>query len=380
MKKEVVITILFCFLTAALWAQLQPQQVAQMMAENYAKLRQYSWNTRTEVQLKGQQLSVSVEKIRYDLDGKLQVTPLGGSGKIGPELQPVVNELARLGWSYAQPDPNRFVQFFRNSEIWESKSGTVRIEGENFLKNGDQIDLRGKNQRPDRLEVDTIYGNRTPVEIDADFRALSNGGPNFVARLEVSVPSDGLLIIVENFDHTFSSAVSATDITKIAEGTEILIRLSAPLSSKQAKPSQGFQAILDKDIVVKGTAALKAGTPVTGVVVDVKAAGRAQSKGAMSIQLSSIETSGGAVPIETNLLKFEAEGTGRKTGRRLAGGTGLGAAIGAIADGGSGAWKGAAIGAGIGVGATLLTKGNEVEFPAEQLLSFTLTKTVEIGR
>ena len=127
-----------------------------MMAENYAKLRQYSWNTRTEVQLKGQQLSVSVEKNRYDLDGRLQGTPLGGSGKIGPELQPVINELARLGWSYARPDPNRFVEFFRNSEIWENRSGTVRIEGENFLKNGDQIDLRGKNQRPDRLEVDTI--------------------------------------------------------------------------------------------------------------------------------------------------------------------------------------------------------------------------------
>jgi hypothetical protein len=100
----------------------------------------------------------------------------------------------------------------------------------------------------------------------------------------------------------------------------------------------------------------------------------------MSIQLSSIETSGGVVPIETNLLRFQAEGTGRKTGRRLAGGAAIGAAIGAIADGGSGTWKGAVIGAGIGVGATLLTKGNEVELPAEQLLSSTLTKSVAIGR
>ena len=87
----------------------------------------------------------------------------------------------------------------------------------------------------------------------------------------------------------------------------------------------------------------------------------------------------GVVPIATNELKFEAQGTGRRTGRRLAGGAGIGAAIGAIADGGSGAWKGAAIGAGVGVGATLLTKGNEVEFPAEQQFSFTLIETVEIG-
>ncbi len=77
-------------------------------------------------------------------------------------------------------------------------------------------------------------------------------------------------------------------------------------------------------------------------------------------------------------MKFEAEGTGKKTARRLIGGAGLGAAIGAIADGGSGAWKGAAIGAGVGGAATLLTKGKDVEFPAEQLFSFTLSKELKI--
>jgi hypothetical protein len=53
---------------------------------------------------------------------------------------------------------------------------------------------------------------------------------------------------------------------------------------------------------------------------------------------------------------------------------------GAIADGGSGAWKGAAIGAGVGAAATLLTKGKDVEFPAEQLFSFTLSQEVKIVR
>jgi len=32
----------------------------------------------------------------------------------------------------------------------------------------------------------------------------------------------------------------------------------------------------------------------------------------------------------------------------------------------------------VAVGATLLTKGNEVEFPVEQLFSFSLAKPVEI--
>jgi hypothetical protein len=98
----------------------------------------------------------------------------------------------------------------------------------------------------------------------------------------------------------------------------------------------------------------------------------------MAIRLVSLVADSQTFSIETNTLNFEAEGTGRKTGRRIAGGAGIGAMIGAIAGGGSGAWKGAAIGAGVGTGATLLTKGNEVEFPAEQLFSFTLTEAVKI--
>ena len=379
MKKLLVLLCFSSLLSLDLWAQLQPDQVAERMTENYAQLREFSWNTRTEVQLRGQQLSVSMERVRYDLDGRLQITPLGGSGKIGPELQPVVNELVRLGWAYAQPEPQKFESFVLRSELWEGRGGTLRLEGENFLKNGDYLDLRVKNQRPHTLRVESLYGNNTPIEIHADFRALAGGGPNFVARLEVSVPSDGMLVIVENFDHVHSAPVAASDVSKIAEGTELLVRLPQPLSSKEASQGQEFQVVLDKDVVVNGVQALKAGTVLTGVVLDVEAAGRAQSKGKMSIRLSAIETTSGMVPIETNELKFEAQGTGRRTGRRLAGGAGIGAAIGAIADGGSGAWKGAAIGAGVGVGATLLTKGNEVEFPAEQQFSFTLTETVEIG-
>jgi len=54
--------------------------------------------------------------------------------------------------------------------------------------------------------------------------------------------------------------------------------------------------------------------------------------------------------------------------------------MGAIAGGGSGAAKGAAIGGGVGVGATVLTKGKEVELGAETLLSFKLLKPVQISR
>jgi hypothetical protein len=174
--------------------------------------------------------------------------------------------------------------------------------------------------------------------------------------------------------------VAASDISIIPQGTELRVRITSPLSSQQAQAGQEFQAVLDSDLVINGATALEAGATATGEVVEAKAAGRAQSKGNMSIRLKAIQVGDEPVVLETNTLRFEAEGTKKKTRRRLIGGTGIGAAIGAIADGGSGAWKGAAIGAGVGAAATLLTKGNEVEFPVEQLFSFTLSKELKIGR
>ena len=378
-KAKILGLCMLC-ISSTTWGQMQPQEVAKRMSANLQKLRQYSWNSQTEVRLKGQQISVTLEKFRYDIDGRLQIIPLGGSGKLSPELQPVISELVETGVAYSQPQPQKFAEFFAKAEKWEGSGGTLRIEGTDFLRSGDSLDLRAKNNRADRLSVETIYGEKTPAEIGAEFRSLPNDGPTYVARLEVSIPGDGIDIIVENFDYVYNAPVAASDISIIPAATELKVRLTAPLSSKQAKQGQEFKTTLDSDLVINGATALKKGTPLTGVVVEVDDAGRAQGKGKMSMRLTGINANGMALAIETNTLKFEAEGTGKKTGRRLAGGAGLGAAIGAIADGGSGAWKGAAIGAGIGGAAVLLTKGNDVEFGAEQLFSFTLSKELKISR
>ncbi|MEE8349606.1 MAG: hypothetical protein V3R94_08555 [Acidobacteriota bacterium] len=385
MKKAWIAVLVFSFLQSAsgLRAQMQPAEISKRLTNNYSALRQYSWNIRTEVRLMDQQISVTVEKIRYDLEGKLQITPLGGSGQLSPEMQPLINDLAKLSMDYAQPDPKAFERFFKKAEIWEGKRGgvgTIRIEGENFLRSGDYLDLRGRNNRAEQLEVGTMLNSTTPITINGVYRSLPNDGPTFVARLEVSVPEEEIEVIIESFDHTFNAPVAATDISRIPEGTELQIRLTAPLSSKEAQAGQEFQATLDQEVVVEGGTALKAGTPVTGEVVAAKPAGRAQGKGSLEIRLTSLAAQGRDFSIQTNGLKFEGQGTGKKTATRIGAGTGMGALIGGIAGGGSGAAKGAAIGAGVGVGATLLRKGNDVEFPAEQLLSFTLTESVEIGR
>jgi len=359
----------------------QYENLGKRLVENSKALRSYSWNMRTEVRLQGQPQSTTLEKLRYDLDGKLQVTPTGGSGQLTEDLQQAVDALARLGFSYANPDPAKLEQFMRKVSIWEGKgrnAGTDRIEGGGFLNPKDSVEIRAKSQRADTLDVETSFRG-THVSIRADYRRLPKDGPAYVARLAVTVLSQGLEVIVENFDYTLNAPVAAGDVSILPQGTELQVRFTQPLSSSKNKTGESFQALVDQDVVVNGRKVILKGSQVQGLLVEVKGSGRVRGRAKMSFKLVSLTVGSQTIKIETNTLDIEAEGTGRRDAGRMIATSGMGAVIGAIAGGGSGAAKGAAIGAGVGVGATLLTKGKEVEFPVEQLFSFTLAEQAELG-
>ena len=63
----------------------EPGEIASRLAENSKRLRAYSWTMRTAVLVDGQSIITSVERVRYDIDGALQTTAMGGSGELTPE-------------------------------------------------------------------------------------------------------------------------------------------------------------------------------------------------------------------------------------------------------------------------------------------------------
>ena len=150
------------------------------------------------------------------------------------------------------------------------------------------------------------------------------------------------------------------------------------LTSGKNETGESFRTVLDKDVVVSVVVVLKRDADVTGTVVEAKKSGRVKGKGKMVLTLSSFKAGQQSVAIQTNTLTFESEGSKGRDGKRIAAAVGAGAGIGAIADGGDGAAKGAVIGVAVGVGATLLTRGKEVEFGAEQKFSFKLENSVTL--
>jgi hypothetical protein len=213
------------------------RDVEKRITDNSGALRQYSWTMWTEVQVQDQPISTTLEKMRYDLDGQLQVTPLGGLGQLTPQMQKLVDALARLAFSYVQPDPQISQALLSKASQCEgqgSNAGTLRIEGEGFLQTNDSILILARNQRIDQAQVKTaLQGN--PVVVEAEFRALPNDRSRYVARLSTALPSEKLEITVENFDHILNAPVKATDIAILPEGTELQVRLVQPLSSDKTK-------------------------------------------------------------------------------------------------------------------------------------------------
>jgi hypothetical protein len=372
---------LLALLTAPLPAQ-QSEGIIGGLSIDANALREYSWSTRTAVTVQDEKASVKVDKMRYDLDGNLQVTSLGGSGQLSPERQQFVDELTNFAFEYAQPDPKKFAAFIARADQWEgrgAKAGITRIEGEDFLQLNDSVQINARNGRMDKGKfISSLDG--VHVVVEAEYRTLPENGPRYVARLSASVPSESLELTIENFDYIKNAPLAAGDVMTLSEGTELLIRLLQPLSSNENEAGEAFEGTLDRDVRVQGQSVITRGSIVKGIVVSAEGSGRVSGRANMSLKLTQIQAGGKNYNIETNTLAMEAEGTTKRDAGRIAGAAAIGTIIGAIAGGGSGAATGAVIGGGAGVGGTVLTKGKEVELEAETLLSFKLTQPVQIYR
>ncbi|HWN98235.1 MAG TPA: YMGG-like glycine zipper-containing protein, partial [Blastocatellia bacterium] len=82
--------------------------------------------------------------------------------------------------------------------------------------------------------------------------------------------------------------------------------------------------------------------------------------------------------IVISTLDMKGSGEGKKTTKKVLGGTGLGALVGGIAGGGTGAAIGAVAGAGAGTAVSASKKGEQVGVPSETLLEFRLEQQVTL--
>jgi glucokinase len=84
--------------------------------------------------------------------------------------------------------------------------------------------------------------------------------------------------------------------------------------------------------------------------------------------------------LETQPFSETAKAEKKKDAAIIGAGTGIGAAIGAIAGGGKGAAIGAIAGGGSSSGYVLATKGKQLKYPSETLMTFKLAEPLTVTR
>lgn len=156
------------------------------------------------------------------------------------------------------------------------------------------------------------------------------------------------------------------------------VRLIDPIDSEKNQTGDTFHATLNAPLTSDGEEALPAGVEVTGHLVEVKSAGKFAGQSTVAMQLDSISSGGKTYNLQTDTYRKSGSSRGKNTAEKVGGGAVIGTIIGALAGGGKGAAIGAAAGAGVGGGVQAATKAQQIKFPSETVLSFTLQSPLTV--
>jgi len=164
----------------------------------------------------------------------------------------------------------------------------------------------------------------------------------------------------------------------VPAGTRILIRTIDPIDTEKQKTGYRFTASLETNLQADDVVIAPRGSTVYGRLAEASSSGRMSGSSQLTLELTDILINGSAYPLLTSTYEIKGQGEGKKTTRKILGGTGLGALIGGIAGGGTGAAIGALAGAAGGTAIAASKKGEQLQIPPESLLEFRLEQPVSL--
>ena len=164
-------------------------------------------------------------------------------------------------------------------------------------------------------------------------------------------------------------------------GTQLVVRTVETIDSRNSRPDQVFSAIVEEDVMDGSGRVLVPRRSSAQLVIRQMTSGGATGSPEMALDLQSITVDGRRYLVSTNDVTLDNEtgiGNNRRTAETVGAGAALGTIIGAIAGGGKGAAIGVLVGAAGGAGVQVLTRGRDVQVPAETALTFRLDRSVTL--
>lgn len=175
-----------------------------------------------------------------------------------------------------------------------------------------------------------------------------------------------------------TGTAQSTRRVTVPAGTRLLVRTIDPLDTTKQKAGYRFTASLETNLQADDMVVAPRGSTVYGRLAQASSSGRMAGSSQLTLELTDIVINGSDYPLLTSTFEIKGEGEGKKTTRKVLGGTGLGALIGGIAGGGSGAAIGALAGAAGGTALAASKKGEQLQIPPESLLEFRLEQPASL--
>jgi outer membrane lipoprotein SlyB len=162
----------------------------------------------------------------------------------------------------------------------------------------------------------------------------------------------------------------------VREGTLVVVRLAAEVSSATAHVEDRVQGFVDQDLAADGRLVAPRGARVYGVVSAVDSGSKMKGQSSVAVTLTDMKVGDRIMSIKTKpVTAAGGKGTGAK---KVVGGAVIGATIGAIAGGGEGAAIGAAVGAGAGGVATAASSVAPAVITAQSPQAFALAAPLQV--
>jgi len=226
-------------------------------------------------------------------------------------------------------------------------------------------------QRAEEIREEAVY-----VKVKMRRQSRRNGGGTGVSLEEVEDLQRSIAELRQDMERSFDRRDDRE--VRLAEGTEIVVRLDEPLYSRTARREDRVDASVYQPVRAQGRLAIPAGSQVRGIVREAEPAERPSRGGRLELQFDAIFLDRTRLDLRAQVVGILEEGDDhRSTGEKAGIGAVLGGVIGGILGGKKGAFAGVLIG---GTGAVAATKGEEVDLPAGTIVTLRLDRPLVIPR
>jgi hypothetical protein len=204
-------------------------KITEARKANAILMRQYTWNSRTELFEQGEKKDIRIELVDYSPDGQIRHTLLNDQGAPLPrgflrraiaekekkKMEGYLAGLRGLLDRYTLPTAGKVLDFMNQATTTgPDPAGQIQMTGRGVILPGDTLSIWSKaaTHQTSKIAVSTFYQGDV-VELTATFKTLPSGLTH-VDYAEVVIPVKQLTVQVHNFDYTGNAPAAAVQKVK----------------------------------------------------------------------------------------------------------------------------------------------------------------------